>query len=183
MTNQQKIIKYFGYGSNKDLDMMIHMVGRKDLRGDPGKLLGYELCIQKLEHIRDIIPHPDILPISPREIIRKGHGDSFELYIARPKPDGVIYGTIWDLTSEEINRVKNWELVDFGMQEEVNAMAMDAKGDIVQVETQAVVDPPAVIDRVVVDLKDYPSYIAPRDVMLKTADTALADYLKIRTKD
>lgn len=178
--NNKQIIKYFGYGSNKDLDMMIHMVGRKDLKGEAGKLFGYELCIQKIENIRNIVPKPDILPLSPRDIIRKGFGDSFELYMSRPKADGVIYGTIWDLTPEEINRVKNWELVDFGMQEEVNAMAMDSKGNMIQVETQAVIDPPAEIDRVVTDLENYPSYIAPRDKMLEIADVALADYLKLK---
>lgn len=176
--NQTKIIKYFGYGSNKDLNMMIHMVGRKDLKGEPGKLLGYELCIQKIGNIRNIVPKPDIMPFSPRDIIRKGFGDSFELYMARPKADGIIYGTIWNLTSEEINRVKNWELVDFGMQEEVNAMAMDSNGNFIQVETQAVISPPAEIDRVVTELENYPAYIAPRDKMLEIADIALSDYLK-----
>src|SRR3990167_6132240 len=130
------VVKYFGYGSNKDLDMMAHMVGRRDLKGEPGKLLGYELCIQKLEQIRDSYP------VSPREIIRKGFGDEFELFIARQKGGSVIYGTIWYLTLDEIELVKNWELVDLGMQEEVEAKAIDSKQSEITVETQAVINPP-----------------------------------------
>lgn len=171
------IVKYFGYGSNKDLEMMVHMVGRQDLKGEPGKLLGYELCIQKLENIRDIIPENSPVSVSPREIIRQNFGDVFELFIARPKADGVVYGTIWDLTPEEIELVKEWEMVELGMQEEINAMAINNNGDIIAVETQAVMDPPAQIDRVVTE-KDYPSYIAPKDKMLKIADETRKEYLK-----
>ncbi|OGE31668.1 hypothetical protein A2631_00785 [Candidatus Daviesbacteria bacterium RIFCSPHIGHO2_01_FULL_44_29] len=172
------IVKYFGYGSNADRDMMVHMVGREDLKGEPGKLIGYQLCIQTLDQIRDIVPEASPVKTSPREMIRQTYGDSFELFIAIPKPDAVAYGTIWDLTPEEVNLVKEWELVDYGMQEEVNAMAMDSAGNLIQVETQAVLDPPGEFDRVV-EGNDYPRYIADRDAMLREADKARLSYQKM----
>jgi len=171
-----KIVKYFGFGSNKDLDMMTHMVGRLDLKGEPGILFGYELCIQKTKNIRDIIPSYSPISISPREIIRKGFGDSFELYIARPQPDSVIKGTIWDLTVEELNLVKEWELVNYGMQEEVKAIASDLKGDIINVETQALIRPPVDVDRVIKE-PDYPAYIVDKSKMLDVADRVRAEFL------
>lgn len=176
----QTAIKYFGYGTNRDLEMMQHMIGRQDINGQPGKLLGYELCIQKLEQIRDTIPGKSPGSASPREIIRKVFGDAFELFVARPKADGVIYGTIWELRPEEIALVKEWEMVELGMQEEVHAMAVDEKGNIIAVETQAVMDPPAVIDRIVTG-DQYEPYIAPKDKMLGGADYVRADYLKRQT--
>lgn len=172
------IIKYFGYGSNADKDMMVHMVGREDLKGEPGKLIGYQLCVQSLDQIRNIIPPTSPLKESPQQIIRKGFGDKFDLFIAVPKPDAVAYGTIWDLTPDEIDLVKNWELVDFGMQEEVQAMAMNSGGELIQVETQAVVDPPAEYYTIIED-NDYPRYIADKEIMLKTADEVREDYLKM----
>lgn len=171
------IIKYFGYGSNSDKDMMMHMVGREDLKGEPGKLIGYQLCIQSLDQIRDIIPPNSPLKVSPREMIREGFGDKFDLFVAIPKPDAVSYGTIWDLTPEEVDLVKNWELVDCGMQEEVQAMAMNSNGELIPVETQAVIDPPADY-YVVIEGNDYPRYIADRDKMLKVADQCRIDYQK-----
>lgn len=178
MINASKTIKYFGYGSNADKDMMVHMVGREDLRGEPGKLIGYQLCIQSLDQIRDIILPTSPLKESPRQIVRGGFGDKFDLFIAVPKPDAITYGTIWDLTPDEIDLVKNWELVDFGMQEEVQAMAMNSKGELIQVETQAVIDPPAEYYTIIED-NDYPRYIVDREKMLKRADETREDYLKM----
>lgn len=178
MINTGKTIKFFGYGSNADKDMMVHMVGREDLKGESGKLIGYQLCIQSLDQIRNIIPPTSPLKESPQQIIRKKFGDKFDLFIAVPKPDAVVYGTIWELTPEEIELVKNWELVDFGMQEEVQAMAINSNGELLQVETQAVVDPPAEYHTVIED-NGYPRYIVDKELILKTADEVREDYLKM----
>lgn len=179
MSNSGKtIVKYFGYGSNADKDMMVHMVGREDLEGEPGRLIGYQLCVQSLDQIRDIIPPTSPIKDSPRTVIRRNFGDKFDLFIIIAKPDAVAHGTIWELTPEEIDLVKNWEMVDCGMQEEVQAMAMNSNGELIQVETQAVVDPPADY-YVVVEGNDYPRYVADKEKMLKTADEARQNYQKV----
>ena len=175
-------IKYFGYGTNSDKGMMAHMVGNKNLKGEKGKLLGFELCIQKLKHIRNIVPKSSPIDKSPRELIRKNFDNKFELYIARPKQDGEIFGTIWELSEEELSLVKEWELVDIGMQEEVQAIAINSKGKLVNVETQALMKPPAEIDRVVKG-KDYPAYIVSKEKMLKVADDSREYILSLKEKD
>lgn len=175
-------INYFGYGTNCDKDMMAHIVGNSSLKGEKGKLLGFELCIQKLKHIRNIIPKSSPINKSPRELINKNFGDEFELYIARPKQDGEIVGTIWELSKEELELVKEWELVYIGMQEEVRAIAINSKGKLINVETQALMKPPAEIDRVVKD-KDYPAYIVSKEKMLKVADKSRKYILSLKKKD
>lgn len=172
------IVKYFGYGSNSDKDMMAHMVGRKDIKGEPGKLIGYQLCVQSLDQIRGIILPNSPLKVSPQQLIRQNYGDTFDLFIAVPKPDAVAYGTIWDLTPEEIDLVKEWELVEYGMQEEVQAMAMNSDGQLIQVEAQAVVDPPAKF-YVVIEGNDYPRYIVDKEKMLSEADKCRINYQKM----
>lgn len=175
-------IKYFGFGTNCDKDMMAHMVGNNNLKGEKGKLLGFELCIQKLKHIRNIVPKSSPIDKSPRELIGKNFDNEFELYIARPKQNGEIFGTIWELSEEELSLVKEWELVDIGMQEEVQAIAINSKGKLLNVETQALMKPPAEIDRVVKD-KDYPAYIVSKQKMLKVADDSRKYILSLKKKD
>jgi len=176
--SQEELIKYFGYGSNADIEMMAHMVGRDDLYGELGQLIGYQLCVQSLDQIRDIIPPTSPLKESPREIIRKKFGDTFELFVAVPKPDAVIHGTIWDLTPLEMEFVKNWELVDCGMQEEVQSLAMDSNGQLIQVETQAVMDPPAEYERIVQG-DDYKKYVVEKRRILEVADNVRKDFLEV----
>ena len=115
--SQNSIIKYFGCGTNRDLDMMAHMIGRKDIHGEPGKLFGYDLCVQRTMQFRDERPENSPIDISPRALILKVWGPDFEMYVSRPNPDGVISGIIWDITQEELELVREWELVDYGAQE------------------------------------------------------------------
>lgn len=177
-TRPEDTIKYFGYGTNADKEMMAHIVGRMDLNGDSGQLIGYQLCVQSIDQIRDTIPPTSPIKESPRDIIRRNFGDAFDLFIAIPKPDAIVHGTIWYLTPLEIESVKNWELVDCGMQEEVQALAMDSKGQLLQVETQAVVDPPAEY-HTTIDGDNYEKYLVEKSKILSAADNVRNDFLKI----
>lgn len=167
---KDKKIKYFGFGTNRDIDMMAHIVGRKNISGEPGKLIGYELCILKGKQFRDIIPKTSPLNISPRTLIVNSWGPDFKMYVSRPNPDGVIYGTIWDITPEEFELVREWELVDYGAQEDARGMAINSRGEIIEVITQSFLNSPIPeIDKVVVG-DDYNPYIASKEAMLKKAD-------------
>lgn len=176
MANNKTTIKYFGFGTNKDLDMMVHMVGRDDLKGVPGKLLGYEVCIQKASQMRPEIPEESPLKISPRDLISRSWYPDFPMYVSRPNPKAVAYGTIWDLTPEELELVKEWECVEYGVQEEINAVAVDEQENAVGVETQALTKPTDVIEQVVTG-KDYDPYIVSKEAMLKKADILRQEFL------
>lgn len=171
------MVKYFGPATNSDPEMMTHITGRHSILGEQGKLLGYDLCIQKINNIRDIVPKNSPLPISPREIIRKQFGDSFNLYVLRPNPQASIPGTIWDLTPEEIELVKEWEMVDYGMQEQIKTTAINSKGNPVEVEIQVLLNKPHEIDRIV-DAETADLYIAPKKKMWAVADWVRREYLK-----
>ena len=45
-------MQYFGFGTNRDLEMMAHMIGREDISGEPIKLVGYELCTLRGKQFR-----------------------------------------------------------------------------------------------------------------------------------
>lgn len=180
MPDDTKLLKYFGPVTNSDPEMMFHMVGRR-LHGEPGILKGYDLCIQKINHIRDIIPKNSPLSISPRELIRGHFGDNFELYVLRPNPDATIPGTIWDVTPLEMMLIKEWEMIDYGMQEQIKTTAFDSKGNPVEVEIQALLDESHEIDRVV-NAETADLYIGPKEKMWEIADSCREDYLKMINK-
>lgn len=92
---EKQFINYFGYGSNRDLAMLAAIIGRDEIEGIKGKMLGHELCVQKLNNIPDLVLPTAPVPQSPRFILQREFGDNFELYVTRPKLDGVTYGTIW----------------------------------------------------------------------------------------
>ena len=70
----EKKILYFGYGANSQREMMEAITGNRNLKGQPGILRGYTLCVQKLSQV----------PESVRKILEKSWGDNFETYIIKP---------------------------------------------------------------------------------------------------
>lgn len=179
--SDNNIIYYFGFGTNKDRDMMEHMVGRKGLIGEPGKLIGFEVCIQRSDQFRTEIPENTPFKASPKDLIIKSWGSYFEMYVSRPNPDAVAYGTIWQLTLEEIEYVREWELVDYGAQEDAWGKATNEKGESFQVLTQSFMKPPIDIDRVVTG-DDYEPYIWHKKAMLEHADRILVQYERLKSQ-
>lgn len=173
------MINYFGFGTNKDLDMMAHMIGRDNIKGEPGKLIGFEVCIQRTDQFRTEIPKTSPINVSPKDLILNSWGPNFEMYVSRPNPDAVAYGTIWEITEDELELVREWEIVDYGAQEDAWGIAINSKGEPVQVITQSFMHPPAEIDRVVTG-PDYEPYIWPKDAMLKRADELRLQYLRLK---
>lgn len=177
----KKIVYYFGFGTNKDLDMMAHMIGRNDIKGEAGRLIGFDVCIQRADQFRTEIPETSPLPVAPKDLILNSWGPNFEMYVSRPNPEGVAYGTIWEITPEELELVREWELVDYGAQEDAWGIAFNSKGEVFQVITQSFMHPPADIDRVVED-SDYEAYIWSKEAMLKRADELRLQYLKLKAE-
>jgi len=168
-------IYYFGYGTNKDLAMMQHMVGRKDLHGEPGVLLDFELAIQSFNQIRGEIKEGSPAPVSPRTIIEEGFDNTFELFVAKPKKGAKCYGTIWHLTPHEFELTREWELVDFGMYEDAEGIALNEKGEEFKVMTQALIDKPDEVDRIV-EGADYEAYLIQKNKILAKADQVREEY-------
>ena len=111
----EKKILYFGYGANSQREMMEAITGNRNLKGQPAILKGYTLCIQKLSQAPD----------SVKKILRESWGDNFETYIIKPDKNGEVAGTIWELSPQDREVVRDWEMIDFGWYK-------DMKGEIQQ---------------------------------------------------
>ncbi|MEK6963733.1 MAG: gamma-glutamylcyclotransferase family protein [Nanoarchaeota archaeon] len=93
-------VRYFGYGANKNPEMMEAMVGCVPM-GVPAVLEDFELCIQEWFQI----------PAAVRDILfRCGWDPSFKTYCARSAKGKQVNGTLWILTPEEHALVGNWEM-------------------------------------------------------------------------
>ncbi len=174
---KHKFINYFGYGSNRDLAMMAAMVGRKNISGVPARLLGYALCIQKIKDISGKVLKTAPSPRSPREILTNCFDNKFELYIIKPKAHAITYGTLWKLTPREVDLVKDWEMLAFGMQEDINAVVVDHKGKTIPAYTHGSLSPRLPINRIV-EGDDYEIYLVPKKKILNVAVVSRKEYLE-----
>lgn len=163
-----KTISYFGYGTNRDHDMMAAMIGRNNLSGTRGVISDYELVIQNLEHISNKILPTAPVPRSPREIMKTALSDDAKLYIIRPKTGATTYGTIWQITPREYEMVRDWELLDFGMQEDMKVSAQTENGKKITVQTHGSNDPNLLI-AIAIKGGDYENYLVPKEKILETA--------------
>ena len=162
------MLSYFGYGTNRDHDMMAAMIGRNNLSGVKGIIFDYELVIQNLEHISDTVLPTAPVARSSREIMKTALGNSAKLYIIRPKAGAVTRGTIWQITPEEYEMVRDWELLDFGMQEDMKVLAQTETGEKITAQTHGSNNPNLPM-AITIEGDDYEDYIVPKEDILETA--------------
>lgn len=142
-------ILYFGCGANRDVRMIAAILGKpaSKLKGTPAVLQDYELAVQRLDQV----------PIHARERLQTSWDKNFESYVIRPRPTGQVKGTIWELTKEERDRIRHWELIDFGWYEDCTAVAIIESGESIEVMSERL-GPGQSIDRTVNGL-DYPTWL------------------------
>lgn len=132
---RNKMINYFSYVASDDNKMMAAIFGRKNIAHENATLQGYEMCIQTAKNVMDEILPTYPLPLSPRAILIKKRGPDFELYTIRPNPPKNIRGIIWKVTPQEYKYLRNYELIDCGMSEDITAKAITDKGTTITVQT------------------------------------------------
>jgi hypothetical protein len=131
----QNIVKYFSYVADDTEEMMAAIFGREKILHEKATLQGYELCIQTAKDITDQVLATCPFPVSPREILIKKRGTEFELYTIRPNPKKNLRGTVWYVSQEEYEYLRNYELIDCGMAEDIVAKAITDNGDVITVST------------------------------------------------
>lgn len=128
-------INFFSYVKGDDEEIMAAIFGRNKIRHENAILQGYELCIQTAKDITDKILPSCTLSQSPREILIEKRGPEFELYTIRPNPKKSTRGVIWYVSNREYELLREYELIDCGMSEDIIAKAITDKGDILTVST------------------------------------------------
>lgn len=160
----RKNILYFGYGANRDGDMMEAIIGRKP-DGYPAIAVDYELCVQTWEEI----------PQKVRNIIGGYWGPDFRTYCVRPAKGKTVYGMVWFITKKERELVGNWELEKLWY-EPITTVVTSEDGVEESAETQMINN---LKIRRVVNGKHYPAFLNARNKMLTAAKKDQGRYLNI----
>ena len=131
-------VKYFGFGANRDPKMIAAITGKSEneLQGTPAILEGFGLAIQNLHQVPDTIARGSYLPISAQAILRGNWGDSFRSYVVFPRLGRQVAGTIWDLSPDDRERIRDWELVGDWYQDAVG-VARTTEGELADVVTES----------------------------------------------
>lgn len=160
-------INFFSFVKKDDEEIMGAIFGRQEIIHEKATLLGYELCIQTAGNITDEVLPTCKLPVSPRKILTKKRGPNFELFTIRQNPAKNINGEIWYVTAEEYERLREYELIDCGMSEDIVATAVNERGETITVSTYGLDNNPDNITKVVDE-----NYIRPeisKEDKIKTA--------------
>lgn len=157
------MIYFFGYGADKDADMMKAIVGRVP-KGEKATVSGFELCIQSLADI----------PYAAQKFVKQSWNHSFLSYAMRPAKDmeSVVTGTMWELTPLERKLIDNWELT--GLWYDVFFIAKSAPHPV-NIELQIIQNQPI---RSIENGKHYKTFLNSKEKMLETANKLRIEYLK-----
>lgn len=170
-------VLYFGYGANSQREMMEAITGNKNLVGKPGILRGFKLCVQRMDQIPDSVFPNSPAPVSPKQIIKENWPDSFETYMIKPADvTDEVMGTIWELTPQERELVRDWELVDFGWYKDMKGRAETLDGQTVNVQTEGFREGQEV-DREI-DGEDYKPFLNPLTDFQRVAEKSRKEYLE-----
>jgi len=149
-------IYYFGFGANKDRDMIEAIVGRK-LSGRQAFVEGFDLVIQSLDDIAE----------PARTVLRKAWGDVFQSY-ALKRGSNVVYGMLWDVTRKDLGHIATWELESENWFKQIEVLAtLEEDGSKVMAITQIVENQP---HQKIVTEKDYSPFPVPKEKLIAMAN-------------
>jgi hypothetical protein len=132
-------IDFFYYGSGVDEDVMSSIIGKKPLDAKPATLHGYNLGIQGINDIPDVKVVG--LKMTARELVKDAWGKDYQTYSAY-KGGGEIRGIVWTINKEDLDLLRNWELVDYKWYSIVDGMVTFSDGKKEKVLTFAVKNQP-----------------------------------------
>lgn len=169
-------ILYFGYGANRDARMMKAITGTKDLKGKPAVIEGYTLVVQRLDQIPNSVAPNAPAPFSPRHNVAVNWPGSFIRHTITEDPDGKVSGTLWELTQQERDLVRDWELIDFGWYRDLTVIAETQDGQKNQVQTEGM-RPEQEYDHEV-DGMDYETWLSSPEEFERIATKSREEYLE-----
>ena len=168
------MIPYFAYGANRTLEMMEWITGKSGFRGERAILEGWIMGIQKLNQVPKVIVPTSVGPRPLREHLLTEWGDQFKTYVIT-QGNGKVAGTLWKITAEERELVRNWERVGFWYKE-VRVKALTDNKQEVGAITEALGDNQSFAEKI--NGLTYNSFLFPKAVFKVRAKYARLGYYK-----
>lgn len=145
----KNLVKFFSYVVKENQEGLKALMGRKKLLYEDAVLPDYELCIQTVNDVSDVVPEGSPSKDSPREIMKKFFRPDYELFTIRKKKGANVPGKIWYISPEELEYLREWEMIDYGMSDDIYTKVVTEDGDMVSVYTYGLVKFPENITRVI----------------------------------
>lgn len=174
-------VLYFGYGANRDQKMMEWITGTKELKGTPAVLKGYKLVVQRLDQIPDLALSAAPAPFSAREMVVMNWPEDFTSYTIKEDPEGEVHGTLWELSPQDRDLVRDWELIDFGWYKDLKVTVKTEDGRELEVQTEGIGDGQE-YDREV-DGSNYETWLNPPAEFERIATKSRQEYFERLTED
>ncbi len=160
------LLCYFGYGAHRDPDLISALFGRLP-DGKNAVLAGFSLCIQHLSHAPTNIVAEAENTRSPQELLKEFWPDDFRVYTIRRKPGSEAHGIVWLITPEERKLIREWQLMPYGWQHEIDTIVTLEDSSLLPVITEGVW-PDQKVDAVV-DGREYEMFLNGKESMIEKA--------------
>lgn len=169
-------VLYFGYGANRDQKMMEWITGTKELKGTPAVLKGYKLVVQRLDQIPDEVLPTAPAPYSARHNVAANWAESFTSYTIKEDSESEVHGTLWELSQQDRDLVRDWELIDFGWYKDLNVKVKTEDGKELEVQTEGIGDGQEYGREV--DGTDYETWLNPPAEFERIATKSRQEYFE-----
>ena len=158
-----RYVYFFGYGADREVDMIRAITGRKPKVVGAAILKGYELYVQPLECITNSKKND----LRPRELLRRTWGNEFTSYVIVPNSNESVCGTLFRISLHDRHLIDNWELVSLGWYDKLFTEVERDNGKKYRCETQVLAPGQQPGRRV--DGIDYRPWLVPKERLMEIA--------------
>ena len=160
-------VYYFGYGANRDIEMIKAITGVDPIWGKEGLLKDYQLYLQPLKYVIDPKDFGQHDSFGAKTRLQGKWSKDFKSYVVKKVPGSLVTGTIWKITTNDFRWINNWELVDFGWYKIALDTAETKEGQKYVVYVQLLTDKDNPGEKV--NGLNYPTYINDKKEILSVA--------------
>lgn len=121
-------IYFFGYGSYRDPQKLIKLLGKMPVLYSGSIIEGFSLNYQNLIQI----------PEKVNKILNNVWGQNFKSYTIHPQ-NGIVSGVVWKITKEDLSIIKEWEF-DGIWREFIKVKTKCANGEIIEALTDKAIN-------------------------------------------
>ena len=154
-------VYYFGYGADREVDMLRAITGHTPKLLGEAVLPGYSLHVQSLKDITT-------RHANPQRILEENWGKKFKSYVVVPQKNAKVIGNLYQMSLHDRHLIDDWELVDEGWYcKEFVRVQLRSSGKLYRVETQVLAAPQK--PGQVVNGAVYKSWLQPKKLFVSLA--------------
>jgi hypothetical protein len=161
------MINYFGYGAMRNPTVIEAVLGRLPV-GTPGSVSNMQLCIQRIDQV----------PSAAQDLLRTEWPDTFRSYTMIPAETGVVDGVVWEISEEEREIIRDWELVELGWFQVTDVLVTLEDGTTTKASTEILGEGQEIA--IQAEGQNYPDLLNPLEENVRVARKSRREFLAKR---